>query len=41
MHRESEAGDRNAADPGNKPIDFVSGIIQGDRRMRTRSSVMR
>jgi hypothetical protein len=41
MHRESEAGDRDVADPGNKLIDIVSGIIQGDRKMRTRWPVMR
>jgi hypothetical protein len=41
MHRESEASDRNVADPGNKPIDFVSGVIQGDRKMRTQWPVMR
>jgi hypothetical protein len=32
---------RNVADPGNKPIDFACGIIQGDRKMRTRLSGMR
>jgi hypothetical protein len=33
--------DRNVADPGNMPIDFVSGIVHGDRKMRTEWSVMR
>jgi hypothetical protein len=34
MHRESEAGDRDVAHSGNKPIDFVSRIIQELERRR-------